>query len=69
MNARQGWEPLCAFLGKEVPQDPYPFVNDSGSYFSGQEEYVWLVYRSFFKKVAISSVPVVLGLIAWRFKS
>jgi hypothetical protein len=51
-----------------VPQEPYPFVNDSGSYFSGQEEYVWLVYNSFFKKVAISALPVVLGFIAWRIK-
>lgn len=26
-EARQGWEPLCAFLGAPVPQEPYPRVN------------------------------------------
>ncbi|KAJ4011889.1 hypothetical protein NW752_004286 [Fusarium irregulare] len=28
----QGWEPLCAFLGKEVPDCPFPHVNDSKEY-------------------------------------
>src|SRR5207249_1107203 len=24
----QGWEPLCAFLGVDVPDEPFPNVND-----------------------------------------
>lgn len=24
----QGWGPLCAFLGKSVPQEPFPHAND-----------------------------------------
>ncbi|KAH7125811.1 P-loop containing nucleoside triphosphate hydrolase protein [Dactylonectria macrodidyma] len=27
-----GWEPLCRFLGKEVPNVPFPHVNDSAEY-------------------------------------
>jgi hypothetical protein len=23
-----GWEPLCTFLGKKVPEAPFPYVND-----------------------------------------
>jgi hypothetical protein len=26
-DAKEGWAPLCAFLGKEVPSDPFPRVN------------------------------------------
>lgn len=26
-DARQGWEPLCAFLGVPVPDEPYPKTN------------------------------------------
>lgn len=26
-DARQGWEPLCAFLGVTVPDEPYPKTN------------------------------------------
>ncbi len=28
-EVKQGWEPLCAFLGKPVPDEPFPHVNDS----------------------------------------
>ena len=30
-EARQGWEPLCAFLGVPVPDGPYPHENDAAS--------------------------------------
>ena len=28
-NVKEGWDPLCEFLGKEVPQEPFPNVNES----------------------------------------
>ena len=28
-NVKQGWAPLCEFLGKEVPDEPFPFVNET----------------------------------------
>ena len=28
----QGWEPLCAFLDKPVPDEPFPRVNDTDSF-------------------------------------
>lgn len=28
-EVKQGWEPLCAFLGKPVPDQPFPHVNDT----------------------------------------
>lgn len=28
-EASQGWEPLCAFLGRTVPDEPYPKVNST----------------------------------------
>jgi hypothetical protein len=30
-QAKDGWEPLCAFLGVPVPATPYPHVNDTAS--------------------------------------
>jgi hypothetical protein len=27
-----GWEPLCAFLGVAVPDEPYPHVNTTEQY-------------------------------------
>ncbi|MFC3521750.1 sulfotransferase family protein [Streptomonospora nanhaiensis] len=31
-EVRQGWEPLCSFLGVEVPDEPFPHLNDSESF-------------------------------------
>lgn len=28
-QAKEGWEPLCTFLGKPVPDTPYPRVNEA----------------------------------------
>ncbi|XP_076801861.1 uncharacterized protein LOC143446209 [Clavelina lepadiformis] len=30
-NVRQGWAPLCEFLGKEIPDKPFPHENVSGN--------------------------------------
>lgn len=37
-QVREGWEPLCAFLGKPVPAEPFPNTND-------QEQFWELVKR------------------------
>jgi hypothetical protein len=32
-NVREGWEPLCTFLGAPVPQhEPFPHVNDTAAF-------------------------------------
>lgn len=31
-ESSEGWEPLCRFLGKEVPGDPYPSVNSTAEF-------------------------------------
>ena len=28
----EGWEPLCKFIGKDVPNEPFPNVNDAKSF-------------------------------------
>lgn len=28
----EGWAPLCAFLGKQVPEQPFPHVNEAAAY-------------------------------------
>jgi Sulfotransferase domain len=29
---KDGWEPLCAFLGEDVPDEPFPHLNDTKSF-------------------------------------
>ena len=28
-SAKEGWQPLCDFLGVPVPNEPYPWINES----------------------------------------
>jgi hypothetical protein len=34
----QGWEPLCAFLGKPVPQEPFPRMNEREAFSKMKDE-------------------------------
>jgi hypothetical protein len=36
----QGWEPLCAFLGVDVPDEPFPHVNDSANFAENVERLI-----------------------------
>lgn len=31
LNLGDGWEPLCRFLGKPIPNEPFPRVNDAAA--------------------------------------
>jgi hypothetical protein len=35
-EAKQGWEPLCTFLGVDVPDEPYPRVNTTDDFVSSR---------------------------------
>ncbi len=30
-EVRQGWAPLCEFLGVDTPPEPFPHINDTQS--------------------------------------
>ena len=30
-NLKDGWGPICQFLGKTIPIDPFPVLNDSAT--------------------------------------
>lgn len=32
MEVKEGWEPLCAFLGQEIPDEPFPHVNETADF-------------------------------------
>jgi Sulfotransferase domain len=53
-DVKSGWEPLCEFLGVEVPYDPFPRTNDTAE-----------MRRNIRGVKAISiAVPVILTLLA-----
>lgn len=56
-NPRDGWEPLCRFLDKDVPDVPFPRKNDRKSHQSGQQNRTRRVFVTSVKILA----PWVVG--------
>ncbi|KEY73202.1 hypothetical protein S7711_04168 [Stachybotrys chartarum IBT 7711] len=54
-----GWEPLCKFLDRPVPDEPFPHVNSAAG-FEGQEKKLGLRYI----KGAMKNLTMLSGLIA-----
>lgn len=65
-NVKEGWEPLCKFLGKEVPKDaegkpkPFPKVNDRVTFGQTLEQY----YAGRFQKLLWQAGTVVVAIAA-----
>lgn len=63
-----GWEPLCQFLGKPVPEEAFPRVNESAA----MEEKIQGVVRQGMRSILVNGmmygVPVAAALVAsWRY--
>ena len=59
-NVTEGWEPLCKFLGKEIPQQPFPRKNVGGTVIEEQfnEDPVALQMR----KEMTTNIQVLIGV-------
>lgn len=54
VDLASGWEPLCKFLGKPVPDEPFPRVNDS----QARDEFM----RAIMWKAGISWIGIISTL-------
>lgn len=59
-EVKDGWEPLCTFLGKEVPDTDFPHVNDSASFRKMIRN-----IKLFFGAVHVLLAAGVVGLVWW----
>lgn len=60
----EGWGPLCEFLGKPVPDEPFPHANALGSGWKTREDECvrrWVV-RAFFNFLFVSGAVTAVGL-------
>lgn len=55
---QEGWGPLCEFLGKDVPDEPFPHVNDSASNKQGFKELGMMAMKRIARKGITVSVMV-----------
>lgn len=64
-----GWEPLCKFLGKPVPDVPFPHVNESATHDEMGDVMKVIMARSVAHFVFLRLLPllVLLGAVYWQF--
>ncbi|KAI3317921.1 hypothetical protein HD806DRAFT_513654 [Xylariaceae sp. AK1471] len=62
-----GWEPLCEFLGKDVPDVPFPFSNDRKSHAEGVEGKRKKITLAVSKTVALGIFSVAAVGASWWF--
>jgi len=67
-NVKQGWTPLCKFLGKEAPKEPFPRVNDKEEFQRGMIEFRLQIHAylkdKIRKSLAVLSIALV-GFLSW----
>ncbi|KAL1924508.1 uncharacterized protein VTP21DRAFT_4162 [Calcarisporiella thermophila] len=59
-NVKEGWEPLCKFLGVPVPSEPFPRVND-------REEFASRVEKQRNVGVMIFTTLITVAAVLWRY--
>ncbi|KAI0145445.1 hypothetical protein GGR57DRAFT_298571 [Xylariaceae sp. FL1272] len=64
-----GWGPLCSFLGKEIPDVPFPRVNDRKTHNEGETQTVMKILQ----RGAVKAAPLIVATMAmvgyWWFRA
>lgn len=64
-----GWEPLCEFLGKDIPDTPYPNTNDKEMFLMFQRAILDRATVRAVQKVLLCAVPVgMVAGVAWYWE-
>jgi len=58
-EVKQGWGPLCEFLGLPVPDVPFPNVNDTAEIENGRQAILKISY------MFVLGIPAAIGAVSW----
>ena len=66
-NLREGWEPLCAFLDKPIPEDQIPHENKAGDLewlrnYGHKHNIIGIAMKNFAKNLALFILKSLIGL-------
>ena len=64
----EGWEPLCRFLGKDVPDVPFPRVNDREEFWRTFEEIEKVAVERRLKNsmLRVGLPAMIVGIAIWK---
>lgn len=64
-KSEDGWEPLCKFLGRPVPEEPYPYINDAKSLIKVHNVLWWSIIVKYVFWTSLKVMIPVVG--AWAY--
>ena len=69
-DLKEGWDPLCAFLGKEKPEVPFPQLHESGEVAERMKEFWNAAFLNVLRNLGllVASVGVTLFAAGWARK-
>ena len=62
-DVKEGWEPLCKFLNKPVPNEPFPNINDKKDL--QQKMVQFLIFCYFLHFLRAAAILGGAGLVYW----
>lgn len=69
-EVKDGWGPLCEFLGKEVPEEEFPFGNKGGAEFEkNANKAIEKMVKRAVVRIAGTVVVLAAGVGGWWWKS
>jgi hypothetical protein len=69
-HVSEGWEPLCQFLEKETPEEPFPRVNNTAQFLSGRRWRWWhALYHMLLRTLPVLGATTVGIGAAWKYRS
>ncbi|KAJ5317119.1 hypothetical protein N7508_001627 [Penicillium antarcticum] len=66
-NPKEGWEPLCQFLGKPVPETPFPRANDAAIFKDKSATVVRAAFLRLGRKIAVYGLGITAAYFAARY--
>lgn len=67
-TVEDGWEPLCEFLGKPVPDEPFPHTNTAAGWHNHEDQIAKMYMMEALQTVVVlSAVAVGVGVLVHRF--
>ncbi|KAJ6557687.1 P-loop containing nucleoside triphosphate hydrolase protein [Mycena capillaripes] len=64
MEVKEGWAPLCKFLGKEIPDVPFPKVNETKQFQEGMRQMDIGIMKLIGVKVVTPAVVLIVSFLA-----
>ncbi|KAJ7937000.1 P-loop containing nucleoside triphosphate hydrolase protein [Mycena leptocephala] len=66
-DVKEGWEPLCKFLGKAVPDTPFPRINETQMFQQALAQEKAVILRKIFKRYVLPGIVLVVSaIIGWQ---